>query len=47
MRDLVAGLFITVDGVTEGPDKWQFDHFDESIPWWPARASACSWTAPA
>jgi len=30
MREPVAGLFITVDGVTAGPDKWQFDHFDES-----------------
>jgi hypothetical protein len=22
MRELVAGLFITLDGVTEAPDKW-------------------------
>lgn len=28
MRKLVSGLFISLDGVTESPDKWQFDHFD-------------------
>jgi dihydrofolate reductase len=30
MRKLVAGLFITLDGVTESPDKWQ-EHFDEDM----------------
>jgi dihydrofolate reductase len=30
MRKLVAGLFISVDGVTESPDKWQ-EHFDEDM----------------
>ncbi len=24
MRKIVAGLFITLDGVTESPDKWNF-----------------------
>ena len=28
MRKVVAALFISLDGVTESPDKWQFDHFD-------------------
>jgi hypothetical protein len=31
MRKVVAGLFISVDGVVESPDKWQFDHFDEDM----------------
>ena len=31
MRKLVSGLFISLDGVTESPDKWQFDHFDEDM----------------
>jgi dihydrofolate reductase len=30
-RRVVAGLFISVDGVTESPDQWQFDHFDEGM----------------
>ena len=29
MRKVVAGLFISLDGVTQSPDRWQFDHFDE------------------
>jgi dihydrofolate reductase len=28
MRKVVAGLFISLDGVAESPDKWQFDVFD-------------------
>lgn len=28
MRKVVAGLFISLDGITESPDQWQFDHFD-------------------
>lgn len=28
MRKLIASLFISLDGVTESPDKWQFDSFD-------------------
>jgi len=31
MRKVVAGLFISLDGVTESPHKWQFDHFDEDM----------------
>lgn len=31
MRKVVAGLFISLDGVTESPDKWQFDHFDAEM----------------
>lgn len=31
MRKLIAGLFISLDGVVESPDKWQFDHFDEGM----------------
>ena len=31
MRKVVTGLFISLDGVTESPDKWQFDHFDEDM----------------
>lgn len=29
MRKLVAGLFITLDGVVEAPDKWQFVFDDD------------------
>ena len=31
MRKVVAGLFISLDGVVESPDQWQFDHFDEDM----------------
>ena len=31
MRKVNAGLFITLDGVTERPDKWQFDVFDDDM----------------
>lgn len=31
MRKVVAGLFISLDGVTESPDQWQFDVFDEDM----------------
>jgi dihydrofolate reductase len=31
MRKVVASLFITMDGVAEGPDQWQFDVFDEDM----------------
>jgi len=30
MRKVVAGLFISLDGVTEAPDKWQFE-FDADM----------------
>ena len=28
MRKLVSGLFMTMDGVVEAPNTWQFDAFD-------------------
>jgi dihydrofolate reductase len=31
MRKVVSGLFISVDGVVESPDKWQFDNFDPEL----------------
>lgn len=30
MRKVVSGLFISLDGITEGPDKWQ-ETFDEDM----------------
>lgn len=30
-RKVVAGLYITLDGVVEAPDRWQFDHFDAEM----------------
>lgn len=31
MRKVVSGLFISLDGVVESPDKWQFDVFDDDM----------------
>jgi len=31
MRKVVSGLFISLDGVTEAPNEWQFDSFDEDL----------------
>lgn len=31
MRKVVAGLFISLDGVVESPEKWQFDVFDADM----------------
>ena len=31
MRKVVSGLYISVDGVVESPEKWQFDHFDSEL----------------
>jgi dihydrofolate reductase len=31
MRKVISGLFISLDGVTESPDQWQFDAFDEDM----------------
>jgi dihydrofolate reductase len=31
MRKVVASLFISLDGVVESPDQWQFDSFDEAL----------------
>jgi dihydrofolate reductase len=31
MRKIVAGLFISLDGVYESPDKWHFSYFNDEI----------------
>jgi len=31
MRKVVAGLYLSLDGVVESPEKWQFDNFDDEI----------------
>jgi dihydrofolate reductase len=31
MRNVISGLFISLDGVTESPNLWQFDAFDEDM----------------
>jgi dihydrofolate reductase len=31
MRKVVSGLFISLDGVTEAPNEWQFDNFDQDM----------------
>ncbi|MGQ0602495.1 MAG: dihydrofolate reductase family protein [Anaerolineales bacterium] len=31
MRKVVAGLFLSLDGVAELPDQWQCDHFDDDM----------------
>jgi dihydrofolate reductase len=31
MRKLTAGLFHSVDGVVEAPNRWQFDSFDDDL----------------
>ncbi|MEV6284892.1 dihydrofolate reductase family protein [Kribbella sp. NPDC051770] len=31
MRKIVAGLFISLDGVTEAPDQWHFPYFDDAM----------------
>lgn len=31
MRKVVAGLFHSLDGAVERPDKWQFDSFDAEL----------------
>lgn len=31
MRKVVAGLFISLDGVVESPDQWQFDLFNDEM----------------
>lgn len=30
-RKVISGLFISLDGVTESPDQWQFDLFDDDM----------------
>lgn len=31
MRKVVSGLFLSLDGVVESPDQWQFDYFNEEM----------------
>ena len=31
MRKVVAGLFISLDGVIQSPNQWQFDNFDNEM----------------
>ena len=31
MRKIVAGLFISLDGVTESPDQWHFPYFNDEM----------------
>jgi len=31
MRKVNSALFITLDGFTQSPEKWQFDHFDDDM----------------
>jgi dihydrofolate reductase len=31
MRKIVAGLFISLDGVTEAPDRWHFPYFNDEM----------------
>jgi dihydrofolate reductase len=31
MRKVISGLFISLDGVVEAPNEWQFDVFDEDM----------------
>lgn len=31
MRKVVSSLYVSLDGVTSSPEKWQFDHFDSGV----------------
>jgi dihydrofolate reductase len=31
MREIIAGLFMTLDGVTESPEKWSFPYFNDEV----------------
>ncbi len=31
MRKITAGLFVSLDGVVESPDKWQFPYFNDEM----------------
>ena len=31
MRKIVAGLFISLDGVIEAPDQWHFPYFNDEM----------------
>ena len=31
MRKIVAGMFVSLDGVVEAPERWTFDYFTDVI----------------
>lgn len=31
MRKIVAGLFVSLDGVAESPDRWVFPYFSDDV----------------
>jgi hypothetical protein len=31
MRKIIAGLFISLDGVVEAPDQWHFPYFNDEM----------------
>jgi dihydrofolate reductase len=31
MRKIVAGLFVSLDGVMEAPDRWHFPYFNDEM----------------
>ncbi len=31
MRKIVAGLFMSLDGIVEAPDKWTFPYFNDEV----------------
>lgn len=31
MRKIIAGLFVSLDGVVEAPDQWHFPYFDDAM----------------
>jgi dihydrofolate reductase len=31
MRKIVSGLFMSLDGVVEAPDKWHFPYFNDEM----------------
>jgi hypothetical protein len=31
MRKVTAGLFVSLDGVTESPEKWQLPYFNDEM----------------
>ncbi len=31
MRKIVAGLYVSLDGVTESPEKWSFPYFNGEV----------------
>ena len=31
MRRIIAGMFISLDGVVESPDQWHFPYFNEEM----------------